>query len=357
MNILGIGAVSCRGVGVSVLEAALAGGWREPSRVESPREEGNARPAYLADLTAAPDRALLKKLRRADKLSKMCVLAAAGALEDGGISHLAEKRVGIILATAFGAQVTTFEFLDGILDFGDAQASPTAFSNSVHNAAASYVSSSLGIRGPTLTVTRFRFSFPSALQLARVWLEQGRCDYLLVGGADQYGDVLGYVAARMLHTAADGRIRPFVFNPALQVPGEGALFLLLSREQGENTYCAIESLRIGGDPRGDGAADVNIVEADGMLRDESGYLPLLDAAVPTTAFAPLFGSMQVGCAFNLAAGALMLRRQVCFAPPVADNPHGLTLVAGTGAASLAAIRCIGLECGGETSSVRLTRRA
>ena len=87
--------------------------------------------------------------------------------------------------------MTTFDFLNDILDYGDTSVSPTTFSNSVHNAAASYVSLCLNIRGPTMTVTQFRFSFPAALQLAMAWLEQGRCDYALVGAADQYGDVLG----------------------------------------------------------------------------------------------------------------------------------------------------------------------
>ena len=355
MNILGIGSVFSRGAGVPALEDALLSGWQAPSRVEAPRAESGFRPAYLVDLAAVPDRTLLKKLRRADKLSKMCVLAAAGALADSGIATPAGTRIGIILATAFGAQVTTFDFLDGILDFGDAHASPTTFSNSVHNAAASYVSSSLNIQGPTLTVTQFRFSFQSALQLARTWLDQGRCDYLLVGGADQYGDVLGYVADRKLHTAEDGRITPFVFNPARQVPGEGALFLLVGRETTENAYCAIHGVYVNDDPARDRAVDMNIIEADGMLADETGYLSSLDPRIPTTAYSPLFGSMLVGGAFNLAAGALMLKRQTSFAPPVTDNPRGLKLVAETAAASIASIRSLGLNCYGETSAVYLAR--
>ena len=36
-------------------------------------------------MDAVPDRTLLKKIRRADKLSKMAVIAAADALADSGI--------------------------------------------------------------------------------------------------------------------------------------------------------------------------------------------------------------------------------------------------------------------------------
>jgi 3-oxoacyl-[acyl-carrier-protein] synthase II len=355
MKILGIGTIFSRGMGVGALEDALRGGWQAPVQVETPRAEQGTRPAYLVNLDAVPDRTLLKKIRRADKLSKMCVLAASDALADSDIADLGNKRVGIILATAFGAHVTTFDFLDGILDFGDAQASPTTFSNSVHNAAVSYVSSSLNIQGPTLTVTQFRFSFQSALQLARTWLDQGRCDYLLVGGADQYGDVLGYVAEQKLTTAGNGMIRPFVFNPACQVLGEGALFFLLGREQTENAYCTVRAAYVNDDPDQAETVDMNIIDADGMLPDESGYLSFLEPQIPTAAYSPLFGSMLVGGAFNLAAGAVMLKRQTRFAVPVADNPHGLLLVSETGPAVIGSIRCIGMNCFGEKSTVYLNR--
>jgi 3-oxoacyl-[acyl-carrier-protein] synthase II len=354
MNILGTGIVFSQGVGVSVLERALLNGWQKPSEIAVPRSEGLTRPVYQVDLNAVPDRTLLKKLRRADKLSKMAVLAAADALADSGIADITRKKIGIILATAFGAQVTTFEFLDGILDYGDAAVSPTTFSNSVHNAAASYVSSSLNIQGPTLTVTQFRFSFPSALQLASTWLQQGRCDYLLVGAVDQYGDVLGYVSEQKLSTAADGRIKPFVFNPTCQVPGEGAVFFLLGNDQPENAYCKVNAVYTGDDSEGGALVDMNIIDADGMLPDESAYLSSL-SDIPTTAYSPIFGSMMIGGAFNLAAAALMLKQQMQYAAPVQDNPHGLLLVDETGPAHIGTIRSIGCNCFGEKNAVYLSK--
>ena len=354
MNILGIGSIFSRGLGVASLEDALRNGWRAPVQVAAAHADAGTRSAYVVDLDAVPDRTLLKKIRRADKLSKMCVLAAADALADSGIGELGSKRVGIILATAFGAHVTTFDFLDGILDYGDANVSPTSFSNSVHNAAASYVSSSLNIQGPTLTVTQFRFSFQAALQLAAAWLQQGRCDYLLVGAADQYGDVLGHVVDQKLTLAGDGRIKPFAFNPTCQVPGEGALFFLLGREPADSAYCAVSGVYINDDPDQAETVDMNIIDADGMLTDESGYLSSLCPHIPTTAYSPLFGSMLVGGAFNLAAGALMLKQQVRFAAPVLDNPCSLLLVSETAPAVIGSIRSIGLNCYGEKTTVYLS---
>lgn len=355
MNILGTGIIFSRGMGVSALESALRDGWQQPVALAAPGAQGITRPVYQVDLDAVTDRTLLKKLRRADKLSKMSVLAAADALADSGIADITSKRIGIILATAFGAQVTTFEFLDGILDYGDAAVSPTTFSNSVHNAAASYISSSLNIQGPTLTVTQFRFSFQSALQLARTWLQQGRCDYLLVGAVDQYGDVLGYVADEKLHTATDGKIKPFAFKPTCQVPGEGALFFLLGNDRTETAYCSLDAVHSGDDPDGAQPVDLNIIDADGMLPDESAYLSSLSADIMTAAYAPIFGSMMIGGAFNLAVAALMLKQQTLYAAPVLDNPHALRLVNETGPAQISSIRSIGCNCFGEKSGVYLAR--
>lgn len=355
MKILGTGILFSQGFGINALETALGNGWQKPVEVDDPRAEGGKRPVYQVDLDAVPDRSLLKKIRRADKLSKMSVLAAAGAVADSGIADISQKKVGIILSTAFGAQVTTFDFLDGILDYGDAGVSPTTFSNSVHNAAASYVSSSLNIKGPTLTVTQFRFSFQSALQLAQTWLDQGRCEYLLVGAVDQYGAVLGYIAEQKLVTASDGRIQPFAFNPTCQVPGEGAMFFLLGHDQTGNAYCALDAVSTRADSGCSKPVTLNIIDADGMLKDESAYLTHLSPDILTSAYSPLFGSMMIGGAFNLAAAALMLKQQILYAAPVLDNLHGLRLLETTRPADIESIRCIGCNCFGDQSVVLLSK--
>jgi 3-oxoacyl-[acyl-carrier-protein] synthase II len=354
MNISGIGVLFSRGLGIASLEKALLDGWQEPAETPAPHHEMRKAKAYLANLEAITDKTLLKKIRRSDKLSKMCVLAAADALADTGIENICQKRIGIILASAFGPHVTTFGFLDGILDYGDGAVSPTMFSNSVHNAATSYITMSLDIKGPTLTVTQFRFSFQTALQLADTWINQGRCDYVLVGAVDQYGEVLGYVSDQKLITAKDGKIKPFSFHPTCQVPGEGAVFFLVNKEGAKNDYCSVDAVYTGNDPEQGKSVDINVIDADGMLPDESAYLTLLSQGIPATAYSPLFGSMMIGSAFNLAVSALMLKRQTWYAAPVLDNPHGLHLVSETRSAPIELIRCIGCNCYGEEAVVYLS---
>ena len=355
MNILGTGIIFSRGLGVAALENALRAGWQPPDEIDLPRSAGLKRLVYQVNLDAVPDKTLLKKNRRSDQLSKMAVLAAADALADSGIAQTADKRIGIILSTAFGAHVTTFDFLDGILDYGEANVSPTTFSNSVHNAAAAYISSSLNIKGPTLSITQFRFSFQSALQLATAWLQQGRCDYVLAGAVDQYGDVLGYVSDQKLCSASDGIIKPFTFKPTCHVPGEGAAFFLLGKESPENMYCGVNAIHTGAEPDNPNPTNIDIIDADGMLPDESAYIASLHPEIPAAAYSPVFGSMMITSAFNIAAGALMLRNQTCYATPVRDNPHNIRLLSESGKKAIRQIRCTGYNCYGDKSVIYLGR--
>ncbi len=350
MYILGIGLAFAGGFGIGQFEQALEGPWQRPA------VDRLGLFSYQVDLGTITDKSLLKGLRRSDKFSRMSVLAASDAVAYSRMGSLQGKRAGVILSTAFGPHVTTFGFLDTILDYGDANVSPSTFSNSVHNAAASYIAQALNIQGPTMTITQFFHSCQNALQLARLWLEEGRCDYVLAGAVDQYGDVMRYVYDRKLTPAPDGCIRPFNLNPTYQVPGEGAAFFLLGRDPEEGAFCKVGTITIGNSPEQQETADVTIIDTDGMLLDESVYLTSLSADFPLTAYSPLFGSMMIGSAFNCVAGALMLKRQKYYANPVLENPHGMNLLDRGGAANIELIRCVRYNCHCEKAVIYLKKK-
>jgi 3-oxoacyl-[acyl-carrier-protein] synthase II len=167
--------------------------------------------------------------------------------------------------------------------------------------------------------------------------------------------VLGYVSDHKLTTAKDGRIKPFTFSPTCQVPGEGAAFFLLSNKNEGNVYCAVNAVHTSDDPDREKPVDINIIDADGMLPDESAYRSLLSTDIPTAAYSPLFGSMMIGSAFNMAAGALMLQQQMRYAAPVQDNPQGIRLLAESGSGPVASIRCMGINCYAQRSVLYLRR--
>ncbi len=352
MNVLGIGVIFSGGRGIDALRQALTAGWREPA---STMIKGRTVPVYRVDLERIQDKTVLKKLRRSDKLSKMAVMAAIDALADSGLAEEGKKRMGVIVATAFGAHVTTFEFLDGIIDFGEAAVSPTVFSNSVHNAAASYISSVLDIQGPTLTVTQFFFSFHAALQLAAAWLREGRVEHVLVGAVDSFGEVMGYIADSELKLARDGKIRPFS-KAGAAVPGEGAAFFLFGRGKPDRAYCRVSEIQTGRGPTPDSDdPDLEILDADGIIPDESVYIQSTDGETSVAAYSPIYGSMMTGSAFSLAAAALMLKGRVLFANPVLENECGLNIVTEHGDSSVDFIRCIRYNCRGEKSTIHVRR--
>jgi 3-oxoacyl-[acyl-carrier-protein] synthase II len=341
MYIAGMGIVFNRGRGLINLEKALTEGWVMPS------------PVYRVPAEAIIDKQALKEARRADNFSKMATLAAYDALTDSGIPEQSKQRLGIILATAFGPHLTTFGFLDDILTYGDAGVSPTLFSHSVHNAAASYIALNLQTRGPTLTMTQFANSFQQALVLAESWLKEKRCEYILVGSVDQVGKVMEYICSQKLRLSSDGKIKPFNFlkNPEC-VPGEGSAFFLVTDNLKYNKYCEITAL-----PQSAQKNDVDlyILDSDGMCKDETIYRQLAKIKTPLAAYAPIFGSMLTLSSFSCMTAALMLKNQKLYACPVGTNPHHLNILTKNETLSVHKIKCLRYNCYQEELIIRLRK--
>ena len=357
MNIAGLGIVCSRGRGVAALEQALEQGWVPPSGVEVRGLPAGSLPVYAVAAETMNDKAVLSKARRADRFTRMAVLAASDALQDSGLgSSLDKARLGVIVGTAFGPHVTTFSFLDGILDFGDGAVSPTAFSHAVHNAAASYIAMTLDVRGPTLTATHFYFAFHQAVLLAQMWLDQRRCDAVLVGVTDELGTVMEYACGRMLTPAADGRIKPFAFSATPEVvPGEGSVFFLLTRDAVGAGYGRVVNEAQDFSPRASTTGALQVLDACGMAKDERAYGRIAVPGQLMAGYAPIFGSLMTGSAFSAAAGALMLKRQKQFACPVQDNPHGMMICRETAPVELRDVYCTRLDCAGRPATLHLTR--
>jgi len=353
MNIAGMGIVFSRGRGVAALEQALQQGWVAPSEVEV-RGLTNRLSVYAVSSETLADKTVLAKARRADRFVRMSVLAASDAVQDSGLSgKLDKKRLGVIIATALGPHVTTFNFLDGIIDFGDAAVSPTAFSHSVHNAAASYVAMTLDVRGPTLTMTHFHFAFHEALLLAGAWLQEKRCDAVLVGAVDELGAVMEYACGQKSRPAKDGRIRPFAFSSSPEtVPGEGSVFFLLTGEPAGAAYADVVSgvFEPGASPV---SAGLMLPDNFGMSGDESRYRDAVAGVARAASYVPVFGSIMTGSAFHAAAGALVLKRQMCYACPVQDNPHGVNICRETVAGPVDNVVCLRLDCRGHGKTICL----
>lgn len=323
LAINGIGAVGGFGCGTDALASALHSGRCEPGRAAVKTTRGPVEiPVYLADTSRLEDFVNKRALRRIDHFSKMALLGAHLALKEAGKLEEDHSRMGVIVATGYGAAHTTYDFLDSFLLQSDSFSSPTCFSSSVHNAAAASISMLLDITGPGLTVSQFEMSAASALLAARSWLEEGRVDSVLFGTVDEYCDVLGYCWHRFYgeKAAAPHEMRPLEFNMQSAIPGEGAAFFLLTAEGKETVspYGFIEDILIGrcsGGKIGATQGTRLFIGADGNMTFSSYYMNHLPGGVPTTCYTPLYGSLPTGQAFDIAIAAISRMNGKVFPSP------------------------------------------
>lgn len=305
LAIQGIGVVGGFGCGVHDLQARLADGATAPGElVVTVAGQERIIAAYLAE-TASLERFVSKRnTRRIDHFSRMALLGAYLALEDASALEAPRDKMGVVIASGYGPSRTTFSFLDSVLDSGDALASPTHFSNSVHNAAAAHVAIQLQASGPSLTVSQFEMSVASALLTAKQWLDTGRVDSVLFGAVDEVCAVLGY-CWESYFPGSGGPIEPFAFDRQSAVLGEGAAFFLLTREK-EARYGRISKVDQGRVRKGLFGGSW-LLNADGHRACSASYPDLLTGPAKVAAYSPYFGSLPVGQAFDLAVAALAVR--------------------------------------------------
>ena len=326
MAIQGIGISGGFGCGVEELRSALRGRPVEPQpNCIEHHGVSHSFPAYRAALEGLDDFFPKRALRRLDQYAKMTLLSACLALKDAGRFDADRSRTGVIIASGYGALQTTFDFLDSYLDFGYSCSSPTHFSNSVHNAAAAHVSMHLAIPAPSLTVTQFEMSVPSALLTARQWLAEGRVGQILFGCIDEFCRVLHYCRQRFFGAGEQGPLRPFDFTRQSAVVGEGAAFVLLTGDEEGAGYGYIDEVRLGNhavSPISLPPGAPVIIGADGHRDCSRWYAEALPGR-EMAAYAPLYGSFPAAAGFDLAVAALSLREQTLYASPDANGAQAL----------------------------------
>ncbi|MFH0985022.1 MAG: beta-ketoacyl synthase chain length factor [Candidatus Omnitrophota bacterium] len=317
MNIAGIGVLCSQGRGLARFEQALNGSGIPPKVSGS---------CHRIPPEALEDREVLWDIRRADRFSKIAVLAAHDAIRDGGASNGA---MGVILCTGLGPHATTFRFLDDILDYGDSSVSPTTFSHSIHNAAASYIAKVLKCTGPTLTVTQFDFAFQEALLLAGAWMAEGRCERVLVGCVEECGQVFESIYSQSSQASACG-------SKTSVGPGEGGVFFLVTSDPAHRKYGVISDVSFNAEDGVEECPDMRIIENDVTVAP----------GIPVADFSPIFGSMMTGSGSQCVAAALMLRNQRAYASGA---------IAETNPMEIREIHCIKYDCNQQKCCVKLKK--
>ena len=332
ITVQGIGVAGGFGTGVSEMRQALLSGSSNRSGIlldncGMPLEL----PAFRTDSSRLAEFVPLKALRRIDNFSKLGLLGAHLALQDAGVlAEGKQERLGVVIASGYGATGSTFAFLDSFINDGDICASPTYFANSVHNSAAANISMMLGATGPSATVSQFDHSVPSALQTAWLWLAEGRVDRVLFGAVDELSELIGYAWHRQRGAAERAEVTPLLTGAESAVPGEGAVFMLLSRkEEALEGYCLLDQVITGRHLKPGflrSPHDLLVLGADGRKENGANYAALSGSS-NIACFTPLYGSMPATPAFDIAIAALMLREGRTFASPnsgACDIPASVT---------------------------------
>ncbi len=312
--ICGIGVVGGFGSGVSALERALTGNRVEPRLVSIPIREGEISvPCLVTDTARLADYVPTRNLRRMSHYIRLGLLAAFDAMADARILEPDRRgRLGIIVATGHGATGNNYAFQYPFEDREEICGSPTRFSNSVHNAAAAYISIALKEMGPNHSITHEDLSFPSALLTAVTWLRQRRVDAVLVGGVDELSHAYAYAwhADRQARAGqSDGQTVPLA--------GEGACFFVLkAADTAPPEYGTITDVRVG--RHGGGTPlrltpDYCIVGTGGVAATRADYGPWIDAGVRTLCYSSVYGDLPVDSAFDTAIAALSLQKNTRFA--------------------------------------------
>ncbi|MDO3379829.1 beta-ketoacyl synthase N-terminal-like domain-containing protein [Geoalkalibacter halelectricus] len=306
LAIQGVGVLGGFGCGLGDLEKRLMEGVPAFGSLIVPVEGQELNmAAYTAD-SAPLERFVNKRAtRRIDHFSRMALLGACLALEDAGELESSMERVGVVIASGYGPTRTTFSFLDSVFDGGDACASPTNFSNSVHNAAAAHVAIQLKAGGPSLTVSQFEMSVCSALMTTQLWLAEGRVDKVLFGAVDELCSVLGYCWGRFF-PGGESMIDPFSLDRQTAIPGEGAAFFLLTRDE-QARYGHVSQIRQESIQAPLSSGETYLLNLDGHAGCSTGYRQVLPGSASVAVYTPYYGSLPVGQAFDLAVAAMALR--------------------------------------------------
>jgi 3-oxoacyl-[acyl-carrier-protein] synthase II len=350
ITVQGIGVVGGFGTGTGALLQALATGQSQRSSLSVPSgKEFIELSAFRGDTSLLKNFVSARSLRRMDPFSQLGLLAAHLALEDAGMASTpggaaGHDGLGVIIASGFGATSSTYALLDSINNDGDDCTSPIHFANSLHNVCSANIAIALGATGPNLTVSQFDLSVASALQTARQWLLDGRVDRLLFGAVEELSDFIGYSWFRKRGMTRPEPMHPMRTREETAIPGEGAAFLLLSRlEESQAGYCTLDRVTTGRFPQRDDLGDppLLVVNADGRKDTGARYAALAEGA-RIACYTPLYGSMPASPAFDLVAGAHMLKAGRVFPTPGETSLDFPAVVAAAGPLEATRITCLAL---------------
>ncbi len=220
VRISGFGAVSSLGVG---LDATRQGLYAPPRPPALPTRVDTSLPLPVFEVPLAGESG-----QPGGFTNTMIELALAEALDQAGLNRpsLAGRKVGVCIGTTVACQLNNIPFYDDLRS--GRPASADLFRRYVVSAPAEWLRRELKLNGPAINVSNACASGADAIGIGALWLEQGACDLVIAGGADELNKVPldGFHALGICSKQA---CRPFAADRDGLNLGEGAGIMILER--------------------------------------------------------------------------------------------------------------------------------
>ncbi len=209
-----------------------------------------------------------------DRFTQFTLLAAQEAVAQSGLSFAGElaARSGVVLGTAGGGVTTWDENYRTVYEEGKNRVHPFVVPKLMNNAAASHVSMTHNLKGPSFTVATACASSNHAMGQAFHLIRSGMCTVMLTGGSESmlcFGGVKAWEGLRVMSKDA---CRPFSANRNGMVQGEGAgVFVFEELEHAKKRGATILAEVIGFAMTSD-AADIVMPSQQGAARAIRGAM-------------------------------------------------------------------------------------
>mgnify|MGYP000159178681 CR=1 FL=1 len=209
-----------------------------------------------------------------DRFTQFTLLAAQEAVTQSGLSFAGElaARSGVVLGTAGGGVTTWDENYRTVYEEGKNRVHPFVVPKLMNNAAASHVSMTHNLKGPSFTVATACASSNHAMGQAFHLIRSGMCTVMLTGGSESmlcFGGVKAWEGLRVMSKDA---CRPFSANRNGMVQGEGAgVFVFEEMEHAKKRGATILAEVIGFAMTSD-AADIVMPSQQGAARAIRGAM-------------------------------------------------------------------------------------
>lgn len=159
-----------------------------------------------------------------DRFTQFTLIAAAEAIAQSGLTFAGElaAKSGVILGTAGGGVTTWDENYRTVYEEGKNRVHPFVVPKLMNNAAASHVSMTHNLKGPSFTVATACASSNHAMGQAFQFIRAGIAKVMVTGGSESmlcFGGVKAWEGLRVMSKDA---CRPFSANRNGMVQGEGA---------------------------------------------------------------------------------------------------------------------------------------